>query len=48
MCRKNYSVCRPRQVRQAIESRQPLPTLGDQRDLAALSYLLLMSFLLMQ
>ncbi|WP_177325513.1 hypothetical protein [Pseudomonas sp. PAMC 26793] len=48
MCRKNYSVCRPRQVRQAIEPHQPLPTLGDQRDLAALSSLLLMSVLPMQ
>lgn len=32
------AVTAARQIRQAIENRQPLPALGDRRDLAALSY----------
>src|SRR5476651_924865 len=32
------AVTAARQIRQAIELRQPLPALGDRRDLAALSY----------
>lgn len=32
------AVSASREIRQAIENRQPLPALGDRRDLAALSY----------
>ncbi|WP_248751516.1 hypothetical protein [Pseudomonas sp. MWU15-20650] len=32
------AVSAAREIRQAIENRQPLPALGDRRDLAALSY----------